>query len=112
MRFWIPLIFISFFTATFAAQPLLTLPEPATQIPTYPPFTNNPQVRTYIADLHQKHGFSTHALTVLFRKATVQTQVIPHMTHPFEQQTWDVYRPHFITPKRLERGMAFWQSYA
>ncbi|OGT66187.1 MAG: lytic murein transglycosylase B [Gammaproteobacteria bacterium RIFCSPHIGHO2_12_FULL_45_9] len=62
--------------------------------------------------MHHQYGFSVSELTTLFSKATVQDRVLPHITHPFETQTWDIYRPHFVTPQRLDQGLTFWQTYA
>ena len=68
-------------------------------------------VQLYINTLHKRYNFSKDYLTTLFKQAKYQERIIANMTHPYEQKPWYQYRDFFMTPKRINNGVAFWQMH-
>ena len=66
-------------------------------------------VRQFIAEMVQKHGFARSELRTLFSHARFQPAVIAAITPPTEPraQSWQAYRALFLTPARIEAGVAF-----
>ncbi|WP_133128014.1 lytic murein transglycosylase B [Legionella nagasakiensis] len=66
-------------------------------------------VQRFINDMVKNHGFNRVSLTAALKDAQYQPQIIESMNKPFEKKTWDVYKGIFLTPERLQKGIAFWQ---
>ena len=66
-------------------------------------------VRRFIAEMAQEHGFDRGKLRVLFSRARFQPAIIAAITRPLEPraQSWQAYRALFLTPERIEAGVAF-----
>jgi len=66
-------------------------------------------VRRFIAEMAQKHGFDRDKLRALFSRARFQPAVVAAITRPLEPraQSWQAYRALFLTPKRIEAGVEF-----
>ena len=66
--------------------------------------------QTFMQEMIKRHGFSQAELVNTLRAAQFQPQIIASMDKPYEQKTWDVYRALFLTPERLQAGLAFWKA--
>jgi membrane-bound lytic murein transglycosylase B len=66
-------------------------------------------VRQFIAEMVQKHGFARSELRTLFSRARFQRAVIAAITPPTEPRakSWQAYRALFLTPERIEAGVEF-----
>ena len=66
-------------------------------------------VRQFIAQMVEKHGFARQELRTLFGHARFQPSVIAAITPPTEPRvkSWQAYRALFLTPERIEAGVAF-----
>lgn len=76
---------------------------------------NNAQVphfdiNTFIDESVQKHGLDRAAVKQILSKARVNQQVLDAIARPWEAKPWYKYYPIFLTEKRLDRGLAFWQD--
>ena len=73
------------------------------------PYSARKDVRQFIAQMVQKHGFARQELRALFRKARFQPAIIAAITPPSEARarSWQDYRAIFLTPRRIEAGVAF-----
>jgi len=71
-------------------------------------------VRRFIEDMADRHGFVPRELQELFRRARFQPGIIRAMTPPPEapQRSWQAYRGMFVSPQRIEAGLRFWQEHA
>ncbi|ETO93771.1 lytic murein transglycosylase B [Legionella oakridgensis] len=67
-------------------------------------------VQSFMNGLVKHHGFNRQELTAALKEAEYQPQIIESMNKPFEKKTWDVYKAIFLTPERLQKGIAFWQA--
>ncbi len=66
-------------------------------------------VRQFIAEMVQKHGFVGNELRTLFSRARFQPSIIAAIAPPTEPraQSWQAYRALFLTRERIEAGIAF-----
>lgn len=67
-------------------------------------------VQKFINNMVQEHGFKRQQLAEWFKEAKFQPQIIESMNRPFEKKSWDVYKALFLTPERVQKGVAFWQA--
>jgi membrane-bound lytic murein transglycosylase B len=66
-------------------------------------------VRQFIARMVRTHGFVAAELRALFGHARYQPTIIAAITPPAEARarSWQAYRALFLTPERIEAGVAF-----
>jgi membrane-bound lytic murein transglycosylase B len=77
-----------------------------------PPYTQRDEVRAFIADMTQKHGFVATELEHLFSRARHQRAVIKAIQPgPPGIRSWQTYRGRFINPVRIQSGAEFWQRH-
>lgn len=76
-----------------------------------PKFTERAEVREFIAEMHEKHGFQKKYLTRLFRQAKPQPKAIKAIMPPRDPsiRSWQAYRRRFIEPMRIGGGLQFWE---
>lgn len=67
-------------------------------------------VQTFINDMVAHHHFDKKQLTAVLSEAVFQPKIIESMERPYEKKTWDIYRALFLTPQRVQAGLAFWQA--
>jgi membrane-bound lytic murein transglycosylase B len=80
-----------------------------------PAFSQDPEVRAFIVDMHEQHGFDIAHLTRQFasiRPNTVVLRAIRPAAVPEQQRSWQRYRERFLTSTRVDGGRAFWQRHA
>ncbi len=95
---------------------LLPLSSHAAKTPVKPaPFSAAPEVRAFILEMHQQHGFDVAHLTRQFASihanATVLRAIQPAAV-PEQQRSWQRYRVRFVNERRLSSGLRFWQENA
>jgi membrane-bound lytic murein transglycosylase B len=73
------------------------------------PYNRREDVRRFIAEMVEKHGFVRKELNTLFSRATFQPAIIRAITPPIEPRakSWQTYRALFLTPQRIEAGAEF-----
>ena len=76
-------------------------------------YSARPEVRAFIAELVQRHGFVESELSWLFsrvRRVEPSLQAIqpPSVERP---RSWREYRATFITERRVAAGVAFWRAH-
>ena len=70
-------------------------------------------VRAFIDELVREHGFSRKTLTHWFRDAHYQPKIVEAMERPIvAPPKWFEYAPQFVTPARIDGGVAFWYAHA
>jgi membrane-bound lytic murein transglycosylase B len=78
-----------------------------------PPFSDTPEVREFIAEMHAQHGFDVAHLIRQFASirsnATVLRAIRPAAV-PEQQRSWQRYRERFLNERRLGGGLRFWQD--
>lgn len=74
-------------------------------------YAERPEVKTFIAEMSDKHNFDPEYLENLFAQAEKQDQVIALMQKPAEAKPWYQYRPILINGARVTEGVKFWQAH-
>ncbi|MFZ4536016.1 lytic murein transglycosylase B [Propionivibrio sp.] len=81
--------------------------------PRTPPFSEASEVRAFILDMHEQHGFDVAHLTRQFASihsnATVLRAIRPPAV-PELQRSWQRYRVRFVNERRTSNGTRFWQE--
>ncbi len=99
-----PLIW--FLTAVFLGISLALIANEALAID-----TNRPDVQQFIGEMVQKHHFHRGSLRKLLRDAQSKPKIIETITRPAEQVLpWFEYRARFLTERRVNTGVAFWNQ--
>lgn len=63
-------------------------------------------VRAFIAEMAEKHGFASEELGRVFGKTQARPSIIALMTRPAEKALpWHEYRTRFLTERRIVRGV-------
>jgi len=72
-------------------------------------YTGREDVRQFIAQMAEKHGFAGKELRRLFSHARFQPAIIAAITPPAapRARSWQAYRALFLTPGRIQAGIAF-----
>lgn len=68
-------------------------------------------VRDFIGEMVNKHGFSAKPLTKLFDQAKIREDIIKAISRPAESKPWYKYRPIFVTKSRTDAGVTFFKRY-
>ena len=73
------------------------------------PYPQRQEVRQFIADMVERHGFVRRELRTLFAHARFQPAIVKAITPPTETRakSWQAYRALFLTPERIEAGIEF-----
>jgi len=63
-------------------------------------------VRGFIAEMADRHGFAAHELEQLFARVEARPSIVETMSRPAERTlTWAEYRARFLTERRIARGV-------
>ena len=71
---------------------------------------DKPEVKQFIVEMATKPEFTEQELTDLFQQVEIQQSIINSMNRPYEARPWHNYRQLFITEKRINDGVVFWQE--
>lgn len=74
------------------------------------PLSARPEVKAFIQMMVTKHHFDKAQLTSWLNNAKIQPSILKAISKPAEKSTWARYEPIFLTPKRIDEGVAFWQQ--
>lgn len=72
----------------------------------------SPAVKQFIRMMANKYQFNQQRLTSIMQRAEYLPKVIGKMNRPFEAKPWNFYRKFFVTPLRINDGVAYWQQHA
>jgi membrane-bound lytic murein transglycosylase B len=68
-------------------------------------------VRAFIREMHQRHGFDSDELAELLGKVESKPGIIELISQPAEKvKTWHEYRQIFLTNERIRRGAEFYRN--
>ncbi len=78
------------------------------------PYARREDVRAFVQEMHQRHGFDVDALEALFGRTKPLAAVIKAIMPPREPgvRSWQAYRGRFVEPKRIAAGRRFMQIHA
>lgn len=77
-------------------------------------YGQRPEVRQFIAEMVERHGFVGRELRKLFGRVSYQPAIIRAMTPPPEApvKSWQAYRALFVSRDRIEAGAGFRERHA
>ncbi|MCS5707872.1 lytic murein transglycosylase B [Candidatus Berkiella cookevillensis] len=68
-------------------------------------------VQQFIQQMVDKHQFDRKQLTQWLNQASINQKIIDSISKPAEGLPWFKYKKIFITPSRIESGVAFWKEH-
>lgn len=68
-------------------------------------------VQAFIQKMHDDHGLAEQQLRGYLGQADRQERILELMRKPAEGKDWSEYRPIFLTEKRTQAGVDFWNKY-
>ena len=71
-------------------------------------FGERPEVKSFIGELVERHGFDAAKLERMFAR-TQHLDAPLQLVLPAERPSWQDYRAQFINETRIARGVAFWK---
>jgi membrane-bound lytic murein transglycosylase B len=101
---------LPFLLAALLAAPALADPSVDPRPLDQQPVAERADIRAFIDDMAQKHGFDRDALLTAFAQVQLRQKIIDAITRPAEAKPWYAYRPIFVTATRIEEGVAFWNE--
>ncbi len=76
------------------------------------PYAARPEVRAFITDLVERHGFVERELVRLFTRVRPVEPILEAIATPSEKvRSWQDYRSLFLTERRIAGGIAFWKKH-
>ena len=75
-------------------------------------FAARAEVRVFIAEMADKHGFSANKLMHAFARIKPVPAVIRAILPPRDPsvRSWQAYRARFVEPRRIAQGLRFWRQ--
>ncbi len=84
----------------------------ATSVGAQADYRGHPEAQTFVAELVQEHDFEREPLEQWLAEAERQDSILEAIARPAERtRTWAEYRPIFLQPLRVNRGIAFWEEH-
>jgi membrane-bound lytic murein transglycosylase B len=72
-----------------------------------------PEISAFIDRIVARDGFARDQVTAALAAARVRPELTAEMRHaPEKLLPWWQYRQRFVTPRRIENGVRFWQEHA
>lgn len=71
----------------------------------------DPDVQVFINEMVKKHHFNKDELETLFAQVKIKQKILDAISRPAERsKPWHEYRKIFLTEKRINQGVKFWQD--
>ncbi|TRW49412.1 lytic murein transglycosylase B [Aliidiomarina halalkaliphila] len=67
--------------------------------------------RQFIQQMHKDHQIPPAETEALLRAATKSQPIIDAISRPWEARPWHEYYTIFLTDRRLQEGLAFWEAH-
>jgi membrane-bound lytic murein transglycosylase B len=76
------------------------------------PYATRPDVRAFIDEMVERHGFVEGELARLFSRVRRLEQTLDSVQPPSVQRprSWEDYRAMFVNERRISAGVAFWRA--
>ena len=98
---------LAMLAAALTALPGAALAGPARQAP----YSKRPEVKAFIHELAERHGFVEKELLFLFSRVRPVEPVLKAIsTPPDKARSWQEYRALFLGERRISGGVAFWKA--
>src|ERR1051326_751633 len=97
MRTWLCCLFTIFISVSEAS--------------TAPSLLLEKKAQAFINEMVKNYHFNREELTQILSQAKYDPEVINRITHPYEAKPWNFYRAYFITEKRIQDGINYWEKH-
>lgn len=79
-----------------------------------PRYDERPEVQAFVAEMANKHGFTSSDLLKTFAEAEFRPSVIKAILPPTDAnvRSWERYRPRFVNAARISNGIKFMAQYS
>lgn len=76
-------------------------------------YAQREDVRAFVRDLHERHGFNAERLSGLFRQTRPVPAALKAIMPPKDPsiRSWQAYRERFVEPRRIAAGRRFMQTH-
>lgn len=75
-------------------------------------YATRPEVRAFITEMVERHGFVEAELNAVFARAERKDAVLKAIARPPEKtKPWKDYRAGFLTERRVQAGIEFWDTH-
>ena len=71
----------------------------------------NPEYEAFAQMVADKHGYDKQEILTTLQGLNKNQTIIDAISSPWEAKPWHQYYPIFLTDKRLEKGLAFWNKH-
>lgn len=75
-----------------------------------PPPVPHPGVEEFAAKAAAEHDLDEQAVLELLQQAEFKQSIVDAISRPAESKPWYDYRPIFLTQKRIDAGVVFWNE--
>ena len=91
--------------ALACAAATATAKEPAA------PYTGRPEVRAFIQEMVQRHGFVERELDYIFARTRRLDVALKAVATPAGARAWTEYRANFVNERQIGAGSEFWRTH-
>jgi membrane-bound lytic murein transglycosylase B len=88
------------------------LAAPPAKPPAQGSYAKRPEVKAFIRDMVQRHGFVERELVFMFSRVKREDPVLQFIRPPDKGPSWQEYREIFVTEKRIALGAEFWRMHS
>ena len=75
-------------------------------------YAGRTEVRVFVRELVERHGFVEKELMRVFERAKRQEAILKAVKMPPSgNKSWAEYRANFVNPERVQAGLRFWEKY-
>lgn len=71
----------------------------------------NEDQQLFVEEMVNEHGFDKQYVEQILASANKDQAILDAIARPWEAKPWHQYYPIFLTEKRLEKGLAFWNEH-
>ena len=69
-----------------------------------------PEIEVFIVEMVERHGFEESELKSIFSKTKFKPAIVSAISRPSTSRPWHEYRPIFVNPRRVAKGVTFWNN--
>jgi membrane-bound lytic murein transglycosylase B len=76
-------------------------------------YAERPEVRKFVAEMAERHGFVAHELDWLFSRVRRVEPALQAIEPPSAERprSWEEYRAMFVNERRIAAGLQFWKAH-
>ena len=74
-----------------------------------PSYANRPEVRAFMQEMVQRHGFVAGELDFIFARARRLDVALKAVATPASARAWASYRANFVNDRQISAGVEFWR---